>query len=74
MVTGRLGKFYESNCLLDQAYVKDDSLTVAKYVEQTAKQFGGSIKVTGFTRFEKGEGLQKREENLGDEIAKLINK
>ena len=74
MVTGRIGKFYESNCLIEQAYVKDDSLTVGKYVEATAKEFGGAIKVTGFTRFEKGEGLQKRDENLGDEIAKLINK
>ncbi len=74
MVTGRIGKFYENNCLIEQAYVKDDSLTVGKYVEATAKAFGGAIKVAGFTRFEKGEGLQKREENLGDEIAKLINK
>ena len=74
MVTGRIGKFYENNCLIEQAYVKDDSLSVGKYVEATAKAFGGAIKVAGFTRFEKGEGLQKREENLGDEIAKLINK
>ena len=74
MVNGRIGKFYEQNCLMEQGYVKDDSLKVGQYVEATAKEFGGSIKVTGFVRYEKGEGLQKREENFGDEIAKMIQK
>ncbi len=72
MVVGRLGKFYEANCLLEQAYVKDDSMTVAKYVESCAKQFGGAISVDAFYRYEKGEGLQKREENFAEEIAKLV--
>lgn len=74
MVAGRLGKFYEANCLTEQAYVKDDSMTVGKYVESCAKQFGGKIEIDSFYRFEKGEGLQKREDNLGDEIAKMLNK
>lgn len=73
MVLGRLGKFYDNNCLLEQAYVKEDSMKVSKYVENTAKEFGGKIKVTGFFRYEKGEGIQKREENFADEIAKLTN-
>ncbi len=73
MVLGRLGKFYDNNCLLEQAYVKEDSMKVCKYVENTAKEFGGKIKVTGFFRYEKGEGIQKREENFADEIAKLTN-
>ena len=73
IVEGKLGKFYENNCLLHQLYVKDDSMTVAKYVESTAKALGGSIKVTGYVRFDKGEGLEKREENFADEIAKMVN-
>ena len=71
MVAGRINKFYDNNCLLDMSYVKDDEIKVGKYVENTAKELGGSITVTGFYRFEKGEGIQKREENFADEIAKL---
>jgi elongation factor Ts len=74
MAVGRLGKYYEENCLVDQAYIKDDSLTVGKYVEQTAKAFGGSIKITGFVIYNKGEGIEKRVDNLDDEVAKLLNK
>ena len=72
IVKGKLGKYYENNCLLEQLYVKDDSMTVAKYVAETAKAFGGSIKVTGFVRFDKGEGLEKREEDFAAEIAKMV--
>ena len=72
IVKGRLGKFYESNCLLEQAYVKDDSMSVSKYVASVAKELGGSIKVTGYVRYDKGEGIQKREEDYGAEIAKMI--
>ncbi len=71
MVTGRISKFYDNNCLLDMSYVKEDDIKVGKYVERTAKELGGNITVTGFYRFEKGEGIQKREENFADEIAKL---
>jgi elongation factor Ts len=73
IVKGKLNKFYETNCLVDQAYVKDDSMSVAKYTEATAKALGGSIKITGYVRFDKGEGIQKREEDYGAEIAKLVN-
>ena len=73
IVKGKLGKYYETNCLLEQAYVKDDSMSVSKYVAATAKEFGGSIKVTGFVRFDKGEGLEKREEDFAAEIAKMVN-
>ncbi len=71
MVVGRINKFYDNNCLLDMTYVKDDELKVGKYVELTAKELGGNITVTGFHRFEKGEGIQKREEDFAAEIAKL---
>ena len=74
MVAGRLGKFYERVCLVEQAYVKDDDLTVGKYVAATAKELGMDIKIDSFVLFEKGEGLQKREENFAEEIAKLTNK
>ena len=73
IVKGRLGKFFENNCLLEQAYVKDDSMSVAKYVASVAKELGGYIKVTGYVRYDKGEGIQKREEDYGAEIAKMIN-
>jgi len=71
MVLGRLGKFYETNCLAEQAYVKDDSMTVAKYMDSVAKTLGGKIAIDSFIRFEKGEGLQKREDDLAAEVAKL---
>ena len=71
MVSGRISKFYDNNCLLDMSYVKDDEIKVGKYVENTAKELGVAIKVTGFFRFEKGEGIQKREDNFAEEIAKL---
>jgi len=73
MVGGRLGKFYSTNCLSEQEYIKDDSLTVGKYVAQCAKDFGGAIKVVSFWLFEKGEGIQKREEDYAAEIEKLVN-
>ena len=72
IVKGRLGKFYENNCLLEQAYVKDDSMSVAKYVASVAKELGGYIKVTGYVRYDKGEGIQKREEDFAAEIEKMV--
>ena len=72
MVLGRIGKFYENNCLLEQAYVKDDSMSVSKYVASVAKELGGAIKVTGYVRFDKGEGIQKREEDFAAEIEKMV--
>ena len=72
IVEGKLGKFYENNCLLQQLYVKDDSMTVEKYVASVAKELGGSIKVTGYVRYDKGEGLEKREEDFAAEIQKMV--
>ena len=74
MVIGKLGKFYEKNCLLEQAYIKDDKMTVGAYVNATAKELGGSIKVVGYNLYEKGEGLEKREDDFAAEIAKMVNK
>lgn len=72
MAVGKLGKFFEQVCLADQAYVKDDSMSVAKYVESVAKELGASITLVDFFRYEKGEGLQKREDNFAEEIASLV--
>ena len=71
MVMGRISKFYDNNCLVDMTYVKDEDMKVGKYVEATAKELGGKIAIVGFYRFEKGEGIQKREENFAEEIAKM---
>ena len=69
MVTGRLGKFYKESCLVDQAFIKDGNLDVAKYVANTAKELGGDIKIVEFTHFVKGEGLEKRNEDFAAEVA-----
>lgn len=74
IVMGKIGKFYEENCLLDKEYVKDDSMKVSQYVASCAKAFGGNIEVVGFERFEKGEGIEKREDNLDEEVAKMLGK
>lgn len=74
IVMGKIGKFYEENCLLDKEYVKDDSMKVSQYVASCAKAFGGKIEVVGFERFEKGEGIEKREDNLDEEVAKMLGK
>jgi elongation factor Ts len=71
IVAGRIGKFFEENCLVDQAFVKENKVTVGEHVKNVAKELGGSIELTKFIRFEKGEGLQKREENFAAEIEKL---
>lgn len=73
MVVGKLGKFFEANCLLEQAYVKaEDNQKVGQYVDACAKEFGGKIKVVEAIRFDKGEGLAKREDNFAEEIANMV--
>ena len=72
IVEGKIGKYYKENCLVEQQYVIDGDLTVGKYVEQVAKQLGASIKIDSFVRFEKGEGIQKKEDNFAAEIAEMI--
>ena len=72
IVEGKVGKYYSENCLLEQAFVKDDKLSVQGYVDAEAKKLGGSIKVVDVVRFERGEGIEKKEENFADEIANMI--
>ncbi|MCM1164899.1 MAG: translation elongation factor Ts [Lachnospiraceae bacterium] len=72
IVEGRIRKFYEEKCLLDQEYFKDTSLKVGKYIEGVAKAQGCSIKIDAFVRYERGEGIEKKEENFADEVASMI--
>ena len=72
MVKGRINKFYEEMCLLNQPYVKDSKITVKAHVEQVAKALGGKIIVKAFTRFEKGEGIEKKQDNFAAEVASMV--
>ena len=72
IVMGKMGKYYKENCLVEQVFVKDNDLTVQKYVDGVAKQLGGDIKIVAFERFEKGEGLEKRNDNFADEVASMV--
>ena len=74
IVQGGLGKFFKEVCLLDQPFVKEDKISVSDYVSRTAKELGGDIKVVKFLRYEKGEGLEKRNEDFAAEVAAQINK
>lgn len=74
IVMGKLGKYYEENCLMQQAFVKENKVSVEKHVAAVAKEVGGEIKIKGFYRFERGEGLEKKEENFAEEIAKQLGK
>ena len=71
MVEGKMRKFFENNCLLQQAFVKDGEMNVAKYVESMAAKAGGAMKVAEYVRFEKGEGMQKREDDFAAEVAAM---
>ena len=74
MVRGRINKELKEICLLDQVYVKaeDGKQTVAQYVAEVAKANGAKVAVKKFVRFETGEGLEKKEENFAEEVAKQM--
>ena len=72
MVDGRISKYFKENCLMNQEFVKDPDLDIKGYVEKVAKELGGSIKITEFVRLEKGEGIEKKQENFADEVAKQM--
>lgn len=67
IVNGRLNKFFEEICLVDQGFVKENKMKVSKYVESK------NMKILSFVRYEVGEGMEKKEENFADEVAKQIN-
>ena len=72
IVMGKLNKFYAENCLLQQEFVKDNSMTVEKYIASVAKAQGGTITFKDAVRFEKGEGIEKKQENFAAEIASMV--
>ncbi len=72
IISGKISKYYDENCLVCQAFVKDGDLTVQQYIDNTAKALGGAIKATGFIRYAKGEGLEKKSENFADEVASMM--
>ena len=71
MVMGRIGKYYEENCLLQQAFVKENKISVEKHIAAVAKELGGSIKLVKYVRFEKGEGLEKKVDDFAAEVASM---
>lgn len=72
IVMGKLNKFYAENCLLQQEFVKDNTMTVEKYIASAAKALGGTITFKDAVRFEKGEGIEKKQENFAAEIASMV--
>ncbi len=72
IVKGKLNKYYEENCLLNQAFVKENKITVEQYVKNCAKEMGSDIKIVSFVKYEKGEGLEKRSDNFADEVAGMV--
>ena len=72
MVEGRISKFYESYCLLEQPFVKDPEKTVGDILNGLIATIGEKITVRRFVRYEKGEGLAKKEENFADEVMKQL--
>ena len=72
IAAGKLNKFYSENCLLEQDFVKDSSMSITEYANSIAKTIGSDIKITKFVRYERGEGIEKRADNFADEVASMI--
>ena len=71
MVDGRIGKYYEENCLLQQAFVKENKVSVENHIKAVAKELGGEIKLVKCVRFEKGEGIEKKVDDFAAEVASM---
>ena len=72
IVEGKLNKFYAENCLLQQDFVKDGEVTAEQYMNTVAKAAGVTVRLLDAVRFEKGEGIEKKQENFAEEIASLV--
>ena len=72
MVEGRIKKYFKEVCLLDQAWVKDGDKSITKYLQEKSKEVGSPITINRFVRFERGEGIEKVEENFAEEVAKQM--
>lgn len=69
---GKVAKFYKENCLVDQEFVKNNDVNIQQYVDSVAKELGGKIAITGFVRYEKGEGIEKRQDDFAAEVASMV--
>lgn len=72
MVIGRVQKYYKENCLVEQVWVKNPDLTIEKYLQEKSKEVGAPITIAAYVRFEKGEGIEKKEENFAEEVQKQM--
>lgn len=72
IVEGRIGKYYKEVCLMNQAFVKDGNLNIEQYTQNVSKELGTNVKIISFVRFEKGEGIEKKEDNFAQEVAGMI--
>lgn len=72
MIEGKLKKFFKESCLVDQAFIKDGNMSVSQFIDSVAKALDTTISIKEYVRFEKGEGLEKREDNFADEVASMI--
>ena len=72
MVMGRVNKYYKEVCLLEQVWVKNADYTITKYLQEESKKLGAEITVTRFARFERGEGIEKKEENFAEEVRRQV--
>ena len=72
IVLGKVKKFYEENCLLEQKFIKDDKVTVKQLIASTAKETGENIAIKAFVFFVRGEGIEKKAEDLSEEVAKQV--
>ena len=71
MVEGRIGKYYEENCLLQQAFVKENKVSVEQHIAAVAKELGGEIKLIKCVRYERGEGIEKKQDDFAAEVAAM---
>ncbi|MBI6875008.1 translation elongation factor Ts [Clostridium aciditolerans] len=72
MVVGRVQKYYKENCLVEQVWVRNPDLTIEKYLQEKSKEVGAPITIAAYARFEKGEGIEKKEENFAEEVQKQM--
>lgn len=73
MLEGRVRKYYEEVCLLEQVFIMDGETKISKVVENASKDIGAPVKLTGFARFQLGEGIEKEEADFASEVAKVVN-
>ena len=72
MVNGRIAKYFKEICLIDQPFIKDPDKKVSALMKEVAGQIGSEIEIVKFTRYEKGEGLEKRDDDFANEVASMI--